>query len=162
MKINFNACTLENSSDIFFSVSGKLPPAKFQSGKFPPIKLPPDNLSSGKFSARKLPPGIFPPMFLDIPTQVFFFFFFSLLPTLSLILLKRLFFNYMFWKCWSLYVVNICQNEGLSEERQLMKWVGIFQVRIFWVAFFQGGGVSSGEFDVWEFLGWGFPREEFS
>ena len=35
--------------------------------------------------------------------------------------------------------MNICQNEGLSEERQLMTWVGIFQVRIFWVASFQGG-----------------------
>ena len=27
--------------------------------------------------------------------------------------------------------VNICQNEVLTEERQLMKWMGIFQVRIF-------------------------------
>ena len=26
-----------------------------------------------------------------------------------------------------------------SEERQLIKWVGIFQVEIFWVGIFQGG-----------------------
>ena len=30
-------------------------------------------------------------------------------------------------------------DEVLSEERQLMKWVGIFQVGIFWVGIFQGG-----------------------
>ena len=35
----------------------------------------------------------------------------------------------------------------LSEERQLMKWVEIFLVGIFWVAIFRG------EFDGWEFPG---------
>ena len=35
--------------------------------------------------------------------------------------------------------VSICQNEVLIEERQLMKWVEIFQVGIFWVGIFQGG-----------------------
>ena len=36
-------------------------------------------------------------------------------------------------------------DEAFSEERQLMKWVGIFQMIIFWVGifrgvFFKGGG----------------------
>ena len=46
--------------------------------------------------------------------------------------------------------VNIRQNEGLSEERQLMKWVGIIQVRIFWEAIFRedfpGGSLMGGSF----------------
>ena len=49
-------------------------------------------------------------------------------------------------------------GEVLSEERQLMKWVVIFQVGVFW-----------GEFDGWEFSGGGggflgknFPRTIFS
>ena len=45
--------------------------------------------------------------------------------------------------------MNICQNEVLSEERQLMKWVGIFRVKIFWVGF--RGEFSREEFDGWEF-----------
>ena len=35
----------------------------------------------------------------------------------------------------------------LSEERQFMKWVRIFQMGIFWVGIFQGG------FNRWEFSG---------
>ena len=125
MKINVSACTLENSLHIFSSVSGKLPP-----GKITPIKFRP-----GKF-----PPGIFPTMFLNIPARVFKYFFFSLLLPLLLILLKRLFCNSMFQKCLSLYTfVKICQNEVLSEERQLIKWVIIIQVRIFWVPIFPRG-----------------------
>ena len=44
-------------------------------------------------------------------------------------------------------------GEVLSEERQLMKWVVIFQVGVFW-----------GEFDGWEFSGGGggFYWGEFS
>ena len=39
----------------------------------------------------------------------------------------------------------------LSEERQSMEWVGIFQVRILWVEIFRRwGGISTGEFDEWE------------
>ena len=58
-------------------------------------------------------------------------------------------------------------DEVLSEERQLIKWLGIFQVGIFWVEIFQGGGAgvggfSSGEFDGSEFSGWKFSRGEFS
>ena len=98
----------------------------------------------------------------NVSTHVFkyshsrFLIFFSLLLLLSLELLKRRFCNFMFWKCWS-------QNKVLSDERQLMKWMGIFQVRIFWVAIFRWGeGVFQGEFDGWKFFGWDFPRWEFS
>ena len=79
------------SSLIYQKVSGKLPP-----GKLPPIKLSPGKFPPGKFPPRKFPRGIFPPMFLNIPTPVFKFFVFSLLSLSSLILLKRLFSNSMF------------------------------------------------------------------
>ena len=53
--------------------------------------------------------------------------------------------------------VKICQNEVLSEERKLMKWVVTIQMEIFWVPIFWG------EFDGWKFFGWEFPRgKEFS
>ena len=65
---------------------GKLPPEKFPTIKLPPGKSPPENLSP-----RKFPPGIFPPIFLNIPIQVFEIFCFSLLSPLSLIYLKDCF-----------------------------------------------------------------------
>ena len=136
MKVNVNACTLENSSHIFFSVSGKLPPGKFQPGKFPRIKLPPGKFPLGKFRPRKLPLGIFSPMFLNIPTRVFYFFF----------IIATIDFTQVFT------FVNISQKERLSEERQLMKWLGIIQVRIFWVAIFRGnfpgGSLMGGNFSL--------------
>ena len=91
MKINVNACTLENSSHIFSLVSGQLPP-----GKFPPIKLSPGE-SPWKIPSWNITTLVFKysrPIFLS------FFFFFSLLLPLSLILLKRLFCNSMFQMCW--------------------------------------------------------------
>ena len=92
-------------------VSGKLPPGKFLPGNCPLIKL-----SHGKFSplSENSDPEnsllrntkrllkyvfyktVFPPMFLDIPTGVFKFCVFSLLSPSSLILVKRLFCNFMF------------------------------------------------------------------
>ena len=36
-----------------------------------------------------------------------------------------------------MYTLPPFMNEMLSEERQLMKWVGIFQVEIFWVSIFR-------------------------
>ena len=36
-------------------------------------------------------------------------------------------------------ILPLLMDEVLSEERQLIKWVGIFQVEIFWVGIFQGG-----------------------
>ena len=94
MKINVNACTLENSSHIFFSVSGKLLPGVFK-----------------KISTNQIPSPL-----VNFPVENF-------------------------------HLVNIGQKEGLSKEKQLMKLVGIFLVRIFWVAIFRG------EFHGWEFLG---------
>ena len=38
-----------------------------------------------------------------------------------------------------MYILRPFIDEVLSEERQLMKWVGIFQVGIFWVGIFLGG-----------------------
>ena len=47
-------------------------------------------------------------------------------------------------------------DEVLSEERQLIKWVGTF-----WVGIFRGE-FSRGKFDGWEFFGWEFSRRKFS
>ena len=59
--------------------------------------------------------------------------------------------------------VKICQNEVLSEERQLMTWVVIIQVRIFWVLLIFREEILQREFDGWEFSGWEFPQwKEFS
>ena len=60
--------------DMFWKVSGKLPPGKFQPAKFPPIRLPPGKFPPGKFPPRKFPPGIFPATFLNILTRVDFIF----------------------------------------------------------------------------------------
>ena len=61
-----------------------------------------------------------------------------------------MFFSFSFLFLFSFSFVNISQNERLSEERQLMKWLGIIQVRIFWVAIFQenfpGGSMMGGNF----------------
>ena len=90
MKININnACTLGNSSHIFPSVSGKLPPWKI------------------------------PPMFLNIPAWVFSFFFFSFLLPLSLILRKRLFCNSMFQKCWRLYVCENLSKRSIKWRKAI-------------------------------------------
>ena len=51
---------------------------------------------------------------------------------------------------------NICQNEVLSKEKQLMKWVGIFQVGIF------RGEFSRGRLMDGNFPGRNFPRTIFS
>ena len=47
-------------------------------------------------------------------------------------------------------------DEVLSEERELMKWVGIFQVGIFWVGIFRGE-IFKGE----SLMGGNFPGENF-
>ena len=44
-----------------------------------------------------------------------------------------------------MYILPPFMDEVLSEERQLTKWVEIFQVGIF------RGEFSRGEFDGWEF-----------
>ena len=64
-------------------------------------QTPPGEFPHGKFPPRKFPPGISPPMFLNIPTQFFKFFHFSLLSPLSLSLNKILFFNSVLSNYWS-------------------------------------------------------------
>ena len=104
-----------------------------------------------------------------ISTHVFkysrpsFLFFFSILLLLLLLhwyYLKDCFVILCFQSAEVFTFVKICQNEVLSEERQIMKWVGIFQVRIFSAAILWGK-VSRGDFDGWEFFGWEFPRGGF-
>ena len=56
--------------------------------------------------------------------------------------------------------MNIGQNEVLSEERQSMKWVGIFRVGIF-RANFAGGSVMGGNFRGGSFPGGYFLLEPF-
>ena len=57
-----------------------------------------------------------------------------------------------FFSSARMYKVHSPSNYGQSikwrnsEERQLMKWVGIFQVGIFWVGIFRGGIFQGG---VW-------------
>ena len=51
-----------------------------------------------------------------------------------------------------MYTPSPMYGRSLSKERQLMKWVGIFQVRIF------QGGFSTGQFDEWEFYRGEFRR----
>ena len=97
----------------------------------------------GIFPPRKFPPGIFPPMFWNIPAWVFYSFS-SLLSPLSLILLKGLFCVLSFKSAEVFTFVKICQNNLLNEERKWVKWVEIFQARIFWVAIFRGGSFPRG------------------
>ena len=134
MKINVNACTLEDSSHIFSSVSGKLPP-------------------------RKFPPGMFPPMLLNIPTRVCFFF--IIVAVIIWYYLKDCFVILCFKSAEVFTFVKICQSEVLSEERQLMKWVGIFQVRIFWVVVFCGWNFPARSLIGGNFLGGNSPRADF-
>ena len=54
-----------------------------------------------------------------------------------------------------MHTLSPFMDELLSEERQLMKWVGIFQVGIFWWEFSGGeldwGGILRVEFCLVEF-----------
>ena len=127
MKISVNAWTLENFSHIFSWISGKLPPRKF-----PPIKLPSDK-SPIENSHLEYSHSCFQIMPPDV---CIFCFFFSLFLSLSLMLLKDCFIILCFKSAGVFTFVKICQNEVLREERQLMKFLGIFQVRIFHVAIF--------------------------
>ena len=58
-----------------------------------------------------------------------------------------------------MYTLPPFMGEVLSEEMQLMKWVGIFQVGIFWVGIFWGGAIFfwGGE----SLMGGNFPGENF-
>ena len=78
---------------------------------------------------------------LSIYSHPRFLIFFPLLSPLSLILLKRLFCNSIFLKCWSLYV---CEN--------LSKW----SVKWRKTTSGMGGNIPGGDF-----LGGSFPRGDF-
>ena len=54
-----------------------------------------------------------------------------------------------------MYILRPFMDEVLSEERQLMKWVGIFLVEIFWVGLLREGG---GNFPGGSLMGGNFPR----
>ena len=138
--------TWEFFAYIFFGIRN------FQPGKFPPIKLPRGKFSPATFSPRKLTPGIFPHEFSNL--------FFHCCHHYHWCYLKGCFVILCFKSAEVFTFVNICQNEGLSEERKLMKWVGIFLVRIFWVAIFRGV-FSRGKFDGWEFVGGNLHRTIF-
>ena len=98
-----------------------------------------------KISTNQLPPWTITTW--NIPTHVFkysgqiFLAYFSLLLPLSLILLKRLFCNSMFQKCWSFYV-----GEDLSKRS--VKWRKIIDE--------MGGNIPDKNF-----LGGSFPGEVF-
>ena len=42
------------------------------------------------------------------------------------------------WRMMYMYTLPPFMDAVLSDERQLIKWVGIFQVGIFWVEIFPG------------------------
>ena len=70
VNINVNAFTLQNSSLIFFWVSGKLPP-----GKFPPMKLPPVN-ATWNIHTQKVPTWNISTHVFKYPRLSFLFFYF--------------------------------------------------------------------------------------
>ena len=115
MKINVNTCKPESSLHIFFSVTRKISTNQTPPGKFPP----------GKFPSQKTPTW-------NIPTHVFkyshpsflFFLLLLLLPPLSLILLKRLFCNSMFQKCWSLYVCELLSKRSVKWRKTINEMGG--------------------------------------
>ena len=148
-------CTWEFFTYIFFGIR-----------KTPTQKIPIRKISTNQTLPWWIPPWKTPTQ--KIPTHFFkyshasFLIFFSLLSPLSLMLLERLFCNSMFYECWSLYVSENLSKRSVKWRRQLMKWVGIFQVRIFLGGNFpRGKGFSRGEFYGLEFFGWEFPRGEF-
>ena len=83
--------------------------------------------------------------FAYIPTRVFYFFF-HYCHRYHWYYLKDLFVILCFKSAEVLKFVKICQKEVLSEERQLMKWVRKFQVRISLIAIFWGSIFQEG---VW-------------
>ena len=63
-----------------------------------------------------------------------------------------------------MYSLPPFKEEVLSEERQLMKWVGIFQVEIFWLGIFRGGkrwGGGGSNIPGGSLLGGTFPDGNF-
>ena len=130
MKVNVNACTLENSSHI-----RKTPTRNIFMNISPPWKIPTWNISTHVLNYSH-------PSFLN-------FFFFSLLSLLLLILLKRLFCNSMFLKCWSLYV---CENL-LRRSVKWRKTINEMGGNIPGENFLGGKFPGMGKFSRWHFDG---------
>ena len=59
-----------------------------------------------------------------------------------------------------MYTLPPFMSKVSSEEKHLMKSMGILQLGIFWVEIFRGR-FSKEEFDEWEFSRGGFSREIF-
>ena len=104
-----------------------------------------------KVSANQTSPWWIPPLensnqkipTWNIPTHVFKYshlFFFHYCRRYHWYYLKDYFIFLCFKSAEVFTFVKICQNKVLSEERELMKWMGILQERNFWVAIFRGGG----------------------
>ena len=120
---------------IFFRIR-KTPTKKIPSQKIFPNQTLSGEFSPGKFPHRKFPAGIFPSMFLNVTTKVHFCFF-HYCHRYHWYYLKDCFEIRCFKNAEVFTFVKVCQNEVLSEERQIMKWVTAFQVRIFWVEIFR-------------------------
>ena len=90
----------------------------------------------------------------------FFFFFFHCCYRYNWYYLKDCLVILCFKSAEVFTFVKICQNKVLSWEKQLMKCVWIFQVRVFCVTIFLGV-VLQGTFDGWEYFGCEFPRNIF-
>ena len=103
----------------------------------------------------------------NVPTDAFkyshqsLFFFFIIVTVIIWYYLKDCFVILCFKSAEVFTFVKICQSEVLSEERQLMKWVGIFQVRIFWVVIFCGWNFPARSLIGGNFLGGNSPRADF-
>ena len=155
MKINVNACTLENFSHIFSSVSWT-PTRKISANQTLPWWILP-----WKIFTQNIPTW-------TIPTHVFkhfhtsFLFFFHYCHRYQWYYLTDCFVILCFKRTEVFKFVNICQNKVLSEEKKLMKWVGIFQVRIFWEVIFRGAAVFEGKFWWVQIFRVGIPPGRFS
>ena len=57
-----------------------------------------------------------------------------------------------------IYTLLTFMDAVFSEETELMKWVGIFQLGNFWVGILRGDFFSGGDVDGWEFCRGKFPR----
>ena len=129
MKINVNACTLENlrilGIYIYFLASWKLPTAKFQPRKFSPIKLSPSKFHLDNSQPKTATWNFLTHVFkCSHPRFLVVYFHYS--HHYHWYYLKACFVILCFKSAEVFTFVNICQKQGLSEERLLMKWEEIF------------------------------------
>ena len=89
-------------------------------------QTPPGKSLLWKFPHRKFPPGIFPPMFLNIPTRLFNFFALSQ---------ERLFCNSIFEKCWGQKFRSWCIKKSCSLPAQVL-WSVTIIIHLFVLDYF--------------------------